>query len=77
MKVIAEVNALSGTEGRVLLSDISGSVEKVEVARGFPRPDQYHHRCEISLNELPVGSYLVKYFLGDVCWSMSSFEVVP
>jgi hypothetical protein len=76
VKVVAKVSALSGAEGRVLLCSNSSKVEVV-AEREFPRQSEYPHMCDISLNRLPVGRYFVKYFLGDVCWSMSNFEVVP
>ena len=76
VKVIADVNALAGTKGRLSLHDISSGGENVVGMREFPRQDEHRHTCNIPLNKLLVGSYLVRYLLHDVCWSISSFEVV-
>ena len=77
VKVVAGVSALSGIQGKVLLRGMTSSVEKVVEVREFPRHDEYRYICDIALNELSVGRYLVKYFLGDICWSIRGFEVVP
>ncbi len=75
--VVAEVHALPGLQGKVLLRNIFSGVENIVESTEFPRQDEYRHMCSIPLNSLPVGLYLVKYFLGNLCWSASSFEVVP
>jgi len=43
----------------------------------LPRSNEYKHNSTLSLNDLSAGIYLVKYYLGGVCWAASSFEVVP
>jgi len=74
--VVAQVYALSGIQGKVLLRNMSNGVEDVIEIREFPRSDEYRHVCNIPLNNMPVGVYLVKYYLGNLCWSMSILEVV-
>ncbi len=56
---------------------LSSDAEDVIEIREFPRRDEYRHVCNIPLNSMPVGVYLVKYYLGNLCWASSSFEVVP
>jgi hypothetical protein len=57
--------------------DTINNEERVVMDEELPRSNEYKHVCTISLKNLPVGVYLVKYYLGGTCWASSSFEVVP
>ncbi len=77
VKVMARVSALPGIQGKVLLCNMSSSAEHVLELAEFPGKGPYRHVCDIPLNGLPIGVYLVKYFLGNLCWASINFEVVP
>jgi hypothetical protein len=52
VKVIADVNALSGTKGIFSLYSISSREENAIGVREFPRQDGHRHTCNIPLNKL-------------------------
>ncbi len=75
--VVALVNVLTGIQGKIILCDMSSGLEDVIVIREFPRRNKGKHTSRIPLKDIPLGVYSIKYYLGNLCWSLSSFEVVP
>lgn len=82
IKIVRQGYALTGTQEKALLRNLSSGAEKIVLEpTEFRRSGLYsppiHPIHNIPLADLPTGSYLIKYFLDDICWSISSFEVVP
>src|SRR5712692_6912280 len=75
--IAASVRVIAGMRAKISLFDIVTNKERVVIDEELPRSNEYKHECIISLNDLPAGIYVVKYYLGGVCWDSSSLEVVP
>jgi hypothetical protein len=75
--IMASVRVITGMRAKISLCDTVTAKERVIMDEELPRSNEYKHECTISLGVLPAGIYLVKYYLGEVCWASSSFEVVP
>ena len=75
--IVALVRVMAGMRAKISLFETVTNKERVVIDEELPRSNEYKHECIISLNNLPPGIYVVKYYLGDVCWASSSFEVVP
>lgn len=75
--IVASVKVIAGMQAKLSLFDTADNKERGAINQELPRSNEYKHNCTISLKDLPVGMYFVKYFLGDICWASSSFEVIP
>src|SRR5260370_24936730 len=75
---VAVVRAMAGVRAKVMLRQIatSGRKDRIAGVSEFERSNQYKCEYQISLDELPVGVYSIEYYLNDLCWASSNFEVV-
>lgn len=64
-------------QARISLLDTVSNEERIVKAEQLLRSNEYQHKCSISLKNLSPGVYLVRYYLGDVCWASTGFEIVP
>ena len=74
--IMATVRMITGVQAKLSLFDTINNEERVVMDEELPRSNEYKHMCNISLKNLPVGVYLVKYYLGGTCWASSSFEIL-
>ena len=75
--IVASVRVITGMEARISLLDTVNDEERIVKAEQLLRSNEYQHECSISLRELSPGVYLVRYYLGNVCWASTGFEIVP
>ncbi len=75
--MVASVRVFTGTKAKIVLS----STNELEPGRqvidrvDFAVQTQRLHQKRILLDDLPIGVYLLKYYLNEVCWASTSFEV--
>jgi hypothetical protein len=76
--LVASVRALTGTKGSFVMYPTTNLISGKQIVGvvDFEKSTQYLHQHEILLNSLPVGSYMVKYYLNELCWASTTFEVV-
>lgn len=75
--LVAKVRAMAGTKARVLFGP-TGNVRsngKVISTTEFDISTQYYHWHPILLNNLPNGLYSLEYYLSDLCWASTDFEL--
>jgi hypothetical protein len=76
--IVASTRVIGGIEARISLLDTVSSKERtVQVKQLLRSDDGKQDECSISLKDMPCGIYLVRYYLGDVCWASTGFEIVP
>lgn len=75
--LVALVNAMAGTEARVLLHpiNVTGTTKDMIETTEFEKSARYYHWHSISLAELPEGVYSVEYYLNSLCWASTDFKV--
>lgn len=76
--LVAKVKAMAGTQARVLLhpTNIVGTLADIIETTEFEKSEQYYHWHQISLKELSHGLYKVEYYLNEICWASTDFEVI-
>ena len=75
--MVASVRVITGMRAKISLFDTASNEERIVKAEQLLRSDEYQHECSISLKDLSLGVYLVRYYLDDVCWASTGFEIVP
>jgi len=78
IKVVGLVRAITGTQAKILLRrfDTPDSVEHIIVTKEFETPNLYSGQIKIPVSELAIGVYTVEYYLNNICWASTDFEVV-
>ncbi len=76
--VVALVRVTAGTQAKIVLRRIAAPrmAERVVGKTEFEISAEYRYQYKISLDELLVGVYSIEYYLNDLCWASSDFEVV-
>ena len=75
--IMASVRIMTGTKAKIALFDADNNKERIVKAEQLLKSNEYQHRCIVSLNALSPGVYLARYYLDDVCWASTGFEIVP
>ncbi len=75
--IVASVRVMTGMQARISLLDAVNYEERIVKAEQLLRSDEYQHEYSVSLKDLSPGVYLVRYYLGDICWASTGFEIVP
>jgi ssDNA thymidine ADP-ribosyltransferase, DarT len=75
--IVASVRVMTGMQARISLLDAVNYEERIVKAEQLLRSDEYQHEYRVSLKDLSPGVYLVRYYLGDICWASTGFEIVP
>jgi hypothetical protein len=75
--LVANIRAMAGTRVKVLLhSANTRNSGKVIDTDEFAISSEYYHWFPIPLEGLPYGFSILEYYLGDICWASTEFEVV-
>lgn len=75
--LVSYVRAMAGTKVKVLLRPANmKNVGKTIDTDEFAVSSEYYHWFSIPLEGLSYGLYILEYYLGDICWASTAFEVV-
>jgi hypothetical protein len=76
--LVTKIRAMSGTKAKVLLrsANTRDSAQVIDDTDEFAVSSEYYHWFPVPLEGLSYGFYIIEYYLGDICWASTEFEVV-